>query len=107
MSAKQRLVKKLDNIVDTHYPDQDAIDDAVNDSFDANEILTVGLMPLNSKTRSYVVGCLIRSTKRKQKLEALKATVKEDDLVPVEVQGGGKCKITVFMTKEAVARERS
>lgn len=49
----------------------------------------------------------MRDAKRKRDAEHLKATVREDDLVPVEVHGGGKCKITVFMTREAAARERA
>ena len=48
----------------------------------------------------------MRDTKRKRDSDKFKQEVKEEELVPVEVHGGGKCKITVFMTKEAAARER-
>jgi hypothetical protein len=71
-----------------------------------NELLTLGLMPVNAKLRTYVVGCLRRDTKRKRDADWLREQVREDELVPVEVHGGGKCKITIFMTKEAAARER-
>jgi len=48
----------------------------------------------------------MRDSKRKKEVEALKEVVREEELVPVEVHGGGKCKITVYMTAEAAARER-
>ena len=105
-SAADRLALKVEGIVAKSPNDQDLIDRRINQDLDMNEILTLGLMPVNARLRTYVVGCLMRDTKRKRDAEKLKEQVKEDELVPVEVHGGGKCKITVYMTKEGAARER-
>lgn len=106
MTAKQRLEQKVYRILSESHFDQEAIDRRVNDELDMNEVLTLGLLPIHSKLRTYVVGCMLRDTTRKKKLEKLKEQVRDEDLVPVEVHGGGKCKITVFMTREAAQRER-
>ena len=108
-TAVDRLRKKVEAIERRHAAEDDAEDAAdreINDSFDAQEILTTGLLPMQSALRTRIVGAFLRDTKRKRKAVALKETIKEDDLVPVEVHGGGKCKITIFMTREAAAQER-
>lgn len=110
MAAEARLVRKVERIVARHATQQ-AIDAEVNDTLDMNEVLTLALLPVTSKLRTYVVGCLVRDTERARHAKASKRLRDEQerserDLVPVEVQGGGKCKITVFMTKDALARER-
>ena len=107
MSASERLQRKIDRIVRQNSNRTEDIDSAVNDELTMDEVLTLGLMPINSKLRTFVTGCLLRDTQRKKEMDALKKDVKENDLVPVEVHGGGKCKITIFMTREAAARERS
>jgi len=106
MQAHQRLERKINAIADAHTGDQKTIDRLVNSELTADECLTIALMPINSRLRTYVVGCLMRDSKRKKEVEALKEVVREEELVPVEVHGGGKCKITVYMTAEAAARER-
>ena len=105
--AAERLEKKINAIIAEHPGDQETVDAKVNLALDLDEILTLGLMPINGKLRTYVVGCLLRDTKRKKDVDKLKEQVKQDELVPVEVHGGGKCKITIFMTREARDRERS
>ena len=106
MQAKDRLRNKITKIVDTHEGDQGRIDREVNAQLTPDEILTVGLMRMNSKLRTYIVGCLLRDTKRQRDITLLKQTTRDDDLVPVEIHGGGKCKMTIFMTREAAEREK-
>ena len=105
-TAADRLRKKVEAIERRHGVDAAAADREINESFDAQEILTTGLLPMQSALRTRIVGAFLRDAKRKRKASALKETVNEDDLVPVEVHGGGKCKITIFMTRDAAARER-
>lgn len=104
--AEDRLARKINRIMTKHYGDQELIDADVNENIDMNEILTLALMPVNAKLRTYVVGCLVRDKERKRNVDKLRKQVKQDELVPVEVHGGGKCKITIYMTKEAASRER-
>ncbi|OUU50579.1 MAG: hypothetical protein CBC12_05150 [Candidatus Puniceispirillum sp. TMED52] len=105
-TAEERVSDKISKIVAQCGDDVELLDDRIEDELDIQEILTVGLMPINSKIRNFVFGCCLRSRERRKKVEQLKRTVKEEELVPVEVHGGGKCKMTVFMTKEAADRER-
>ena len=106
MQAKDRLRKKVTRIVEMYGDDQNRIDREVSDTLTLDEILTVGLMPIKHKLRTYIVGCLLRDTKRKKAISALEDAARKEELVPVEVHGGGKCKMTIFMTKEAAERER-
>ena len=105
-TASERVTSKINKIVEECEDDVELLDDRIEDELDIQEILTVGLMPVNSKLRNFVFGCCLRSQERRKKLEKLKETVKEEDLVPVELHGGGKCQLTVFMTREAADRER-
>lgn len=102
----ERLTNKVNKIVRECGDDSDLVDERIDQELSSQEILTLGLLPINSKIRTFVIGCFLRAKDRKKKLDALKTTVQTEDLVPVEVHGGGKCKITVFMTREAVERER-
>ena len=105
-TAKKRLVDKVARIVDESDDDQESIDNRVNDEVDMNELLTVMKLKINDKLRVYIVGCLMRCEQRKKDMAALKEAVKKEELVPVHVHGGGKCTMTLFMTKEAAERER-
>jgi len=82
------------------------LDRAVGEELSADKLLTIALMPTNSRLRNRVTGCLPRDSERKKELQKLKETAKKEELVPVEVHAGGKCKITIFMTKEAAEHER-
>ena len=104
--AAERLQLKINEIIRKHGEDQPKIDKEISRALDANELLTIGLMPINAILRTYVVGCLLRDNKREQNLSKLSREVEKDELIPVEVHGGGKCKITIFMTKAARDRER-
>jgi hypothetical protein len=101
-----RLTDKVNKIIRECGDDSDLLDERIDEEMSSQEILTLGLLPINSKLRTFVIGCFLRAKDRKKKLDALKTTVQTEDLVPVEVHGGGKCKITLFMTREAVERER-
>ncbi len=100
----ERLARKVQRIVDECRGDDDLLDRRIDSEMSAQDILTIGLMPINSKLRNMVIGCFMRV--KNKELQKLKKTVKDEDLVPVEVHGGGKCKITIFMTREAAERER-
>lgn len=106
MSALDRLTRKVDKIVNQSKGDEEVLDDRIDREIEVQELLTLGLLPVNSTLRTFVLGCLLRAKERREKLAKLKEQVKEDDLVPVEVHGGGKCKITLFMTRAAAERER-
>lgn len=106
MSVVERVEAKVEKIVKQCKGDSELIDERIDKELTAQEFLTIGLMPVNSKLRTFVIGCFIRAKDRNKKLAKLKHSVEEDDLVPIEIHGGGKCKITVFMTKEAADRER-
>jgi hypothetical protein len=101
MQAKERLERKIELFVKRNGIDQDRTDREVG-NLSADELLTAAQLPINSKLRTYISGCLLRDEKRKWDVESLARTVKEDRLVPVEVQGGGKCKITIYMTEPDV-----
>ena len=66
--------------------DQDRIDREVSDTLTLDKILSVGLMPIKHKLRTYIVGCLLRDTKRKKAISALEDAARKEELVPVEVQ---------------------
>ena len=104
-TAAERLSTKIEKIlkkcVDTESADQE-----INDGLDMQEILTTALLPMNSKLRNRIMGAFIRDTERKRRLALEKEIKKEEEMVAVEVPGGGKCKITVWMTKEQAERER-
>ena len=102
----ERLTHKVHKIVQECGEEADLADERIDKELTSQEILTLGLLPINSKLRTFVIGCFLRAKDRKKRLDALKTTVHNEDLVPVEVHGGGKCKITLFMTREAVERER-
>ena len=106
LTAEERLRRKVAAIERRHQDDEEAFDRELNEKLDVQEVLTAGLLPIHSKLRTRISGALLRDTKRRRAVAALKETAKEDDLVPVEVHGGGKCKMTIFMTREAAARER-
>lgn len=106
LTAEERLRHKVAAIERRHKDDEEAFDRELNEKLDVQEVLTAGLLPINSKLRTRIAGAMLRDTKRRRAVAALKDTVEEDDLVPVEVHGGGKCKMTIFMTRDAAARER-
>lgn len=103
----ERLTKKVDKIWNECNGDEKKFDRRIDSEIDVQEVLTIGLMPVNSQLRNTILGCFIREKKKKDEIEKLNKKVKEDELVPVQVHGGGKCKITIFMTKEAVEKERN
>lgn len=104
--AKDRLARKVDRILRGHEEGSPDADRALYEGLDMQEVLTAALLPINSTLRTRIVGALRRDKKHQDGVRALKEAAKEDELVPVEVHGGGKCKITVFMTREAADRER-
>lgn len=48
MQASERIDKKVKQIIARSPHDQERIDRHINDEIDMNEILTIGLMPVNS-----------------------------------------------------------
>lgn len=105
-TAAERVTNKVNKIIKECKGDDALLDKRIDTEITAQEVLTIGLMPINSRIRTMVIGCFMREKNKKKEIKQLQTTVKEDDLVPVEVHGGGKCKITVFMTREAAERER-
>lgn len=103
--AVERVRREVDRIRQSSA-DEEEVDRRIYAELDAQHVLTVALLPINSTLRTFVTGCLLRNDARKKTLKRLKETQQEEDLVPVEVHGGGKCKITILMTREAVERER-
>lgn len=106
-TATERVQAKVSRILDKHGDDAEAADRGLYDALDANEILTVAMLPINSRLRNTVVAALRRDKSRQRDAARLKDAAREDELVPVEVHGGGKCKITIYMTKDALERQRS
>ena len=104
--AAARLTEKVNKIIKECEGDDELLDRRIDSEITIQEVLTIGLMPINSQLRNMILGCFTRVKNKKKDIKKLQQTVKNDDLVPVEIQGGGKCKITVFMTREAAERER-
>ena len=92
----ERLQRKINAIDRRHVHVADA-DREINASLDAQDILTTGLLPTQSPLRMRIVDAFVRTAAEET------TTVEEEgeDLVPVEVHGGGKCKMTVLMTRTA------
>jgi hypothetical protein len=102
-----RLRRKVEGILAKHGDDRSAADRELDRTLDAQEVLTTGLLPLNSALRTRILGAWLRERDRKDRLEAQRQAMKAEEMVPVEVPGGGKCKITVWMTKKQAERERA
>lgn len=105
MSAIDRIKQKIERI-QAAAPDQASADRDIYRALDANEVLSVALLPVNSRFRNAVVNALRRAKARQLDVARLKSAAKEDELVPVEVHGGGKCKMTIYMTREAAEQHR-
>ena len=104
MDARARLERKVRRILSQHSLQEEA-DAALMDALDMNEILTMGLLPMHSKLRTTIAGAYLRDKDRKRVLAEQKRRAKEEEMVEVEVPGGGKCKITVWMTRAQAERE--
>lgn len=70
------------------------------------EVLTAGLLPINSTLRVRIAGAMLRDHARRRDAADQKAMVREEEMVPITVAGGGKCNFTIWMTREQVERER-
>lgn len=87
-----------------------AFDRDVNESLDMQEVLTAALLPVTSTLRMAITGSLLRDSKERERKRDAEVAEKErkareDALVPIEVHGGGKCKITIMMRKVDVERQ--
>ena len=69
--------------LDKHGDDAEAADRGLYDALDANEILTVAMLPINSRLRNTVVAALRRDKSRQRDAARLKDAAREDELVPV------------------------
>lgn len=92
----ERLQRKIEAIERRHARVVDA-DREINATLDAQELLTTGLLPTHSPLRTRVVSALLRTALAPAETMA----DEEEDFVPVEVHGGGKCKMTILMTRAA------
>ena len=106
-TAAERLKAKVDAIVARHGDDVDAADRDINAALDEQEVLTTGLLPMNSLLRRRILGAFVRDTERQKKERAMSRDAAAEDWRPVHVHAGGKCKITIWMTKEHLDQERS
>ena len=102
----KRLQKKVDAVLLAHATDPAKAERALCEALDAQEILTAAQLPLNSRVRNAVANAFRRDAKERAAMKELRAHAREEELVPVEVHGGGKCKMTIYMTKEAAERQR-
>jgi hypothetical protein len=66
MQAKERLERKIKKLLEEHSDDQIELDRAVGEELSADELLTIALMPTNSRLHNRVTGCLLRDSKRKK-----------------------------------------
>ena len=105
-TAAERLKRKVDRIDARHAGDGEGADQEINETLDGQEVLTTGLLPWNSKLRSRILGAFLRDKDRKARVAEALQHAREEEMVPVVVAGGGKCNITVWMTKEQAERER-
>ena len=103
-TAAERLKRKVEALEQEHKGAE--FDAALYDALDMQELLTMALLPLNSRLRVRIAGALRRNVDRKRDEAAQKAATREEEMVPVTVAGGGKCNITIFMTREQAERER-
>lgn len=106
-TAAERLRRKVDRIDVKHKGDMKAADQEINETLDGQEILTTGLLPWNSKLRARILGAFLRDKEQKARVAEQLHNAREEEMVPVVVAGGGKCNITVWMTKEQAERERA
>jgi len=104
LTAAQRLERKVTKIVSRHDNQRDA-DNEINMALDVQEILTATLLPLHSTLRTRIMGAFLRDTTRRRELAEQKRDAVEEEMVQVEIPGGGKCKITTWMTKKQAERE--
>lgn len=102
----KRLEKKVDAVLRAHPTDPAEAERALCEALDAQEILTAAQLPLNSRVRNVVANAFRRDARERAAVQELRSRAREDELVPVEVHGGGKCKMTIYMTKEAAERQR-
>lgn len=63
-TAAERLKAKVDAIVVRHGDDVHAADRDINTALDEQEILTTGLLPMNSLLRRRILGAFVRDTER-------------------------------------------
>ena len=103
-TAAEKLQRKVDAF-EKKFRGAD-FDAALYDALDMQELLTMGLLPINSRLRVRIAGALRRDVDRKREVAAQKTAMREEEMVPVTVAGGGKCNITIFMTREQAERER-
>jgi hypothetical protein len=101
-----RLEKKVDAVLRAHASDPAEANRALCAALDAQEVLTAAQLPLNSRVRNVVATAFRSDAREREAVQKLRALAREDELVPVEVHGGGKCKMTIYMTKEAAERQR-
>ena len=106
LKEKTALEKLKEKIAKIQEKDENLRDQKIEEALTGQDILTIGLLSVNDPWRVKMLGSLMRADERKKALKKLSKKVKEEDLVAVEVPGGGKCKITVFMTKDAAKKER-
>lgn len=107
MQAADRLAVKIERFIVQHGRGTPACDAAINTELDVQEVLTAALLPANSVVYRTIVGAWLRDRARKnEELRKQKETMREEQMVPVEVAAGGKCKITVWMTPAQAAKER-
>jgi hypothetical protein len=102
-----RLRRKVEAILAKHGDDQSAADREIDRTLDGQEVLTTGLLPINSVLRTRILGAFLRERDRKARGDAQRPAMKAEQMVQMVIPAGGKCNIMVWMTKEQAERERA
>lgn len=101
-TARHRLERKITRLLHG-VEDSDKADRMLDRELDAQELLTLALLPRSSRLRTAVVHALAREAKKRKSRESVaKATVKkeEDDLVAVSLPIGKGASMVIMTRRE-------
>jgi len=99
-TGRARLEAKIKRVLRNVKDGEDA-DRALSQALGAQELLTLALLPKNSRLRTGVVHALAREEKRKKKSATSSPMDKEEDLIPISLPIGKGATMVVMTRREA------
>jgi hypothetical protein len=100
-TGRERLEAKIKRVLRNVKDGEDA-DRALSEALGAQELLTLALLPKNSRLRTGVLHALAREEKRKKKsaTSSPKKVDKEEDLIPISLPIGKGATMVVMTRRE-------
>ena len=98
-TGRARLEAKIKRVLRNVKDGEDA-DRALSQALGAQELLTLALLPKNSRLRTGVVHALAREEKRKKKSATSSPKDKEEDLIPISLPIGKGATMVVMTRRE-------